>query len=103
MVYIVISLYADITEVLERTAVGGAGRRDGGAAQGAQDDSDDERGGGQLAVPDRGSGADRLQRDVDRAGQPGRVGRLDDLVVGGPQGQPRRPGGRGGALEVVQH
>ena len=41
-----VSLYAGIAEVLEGTAVGRAGRRDGAAAQGAQDDADDERGGG---------------------------------------------------------
>src|ERR1051326_8821067 len=103
MAYILESLYAGIAEMLKGTAVGRAGQGNGGGAQGAQDDADDERGGGKLTVPDRGAGADRLERDVHRAGQPGRVRRLDDLVVGGPQGQPRRAGGPGGALEAVQH
>ena len=58
MGYIVISLYAGITEMLKGTAIGRAGRGKDGAAQGAQDDADDERGGGKLAVPDRGPGAD---------------------------------------------
>jgi len=71
--------------------------------EGTQHDSDDERGGGQLAVPNGYTGADRLQRDVHRAGKAGRIGRLNDLVVSGPQGQPRRPGGRGGVLQAVQH
>ena len=54
-------------------------------------------------MPDRDAGADRLQRDVHRAGQPGRIRRLDHLVIGGPQRQPRRTGGRSRPLQAVQH
>ena len=39
---------------------------------------------------DADAGTDGLERDVDRAGQPRRIGRLDHLIVGGPQGEPRR-------------
>src|SRR5436309_9221458 len=83
-------LSAGIAEILQRTAIGRTGRGDSTGAQRPQDDADDERGGGKLAVPDRGARAHRLQRDVHRAGQPGGIGRLDDLVVRGPQGQPGR-------------
>jgi ABC-2 type transport system permease protein len=97
-VYVVVFLAAawanfstkDITalppaEGLQGTAVGGAEGGQAVAVQGAEHDADDQGGGRELAVGDGDAGADGLQGDVHRAGQPGRVGRLDHLVVGGPQ------------------
>ena len=53
---------------LKRPAIRRARRAERGAVQGTQHDSDHERGGGQLPVPDGYARADRLQRDVHRAG-----------------------------------
>jgi hypothetical protein len=65
----------------------------GAAADGLQHDRGDHRVGRKLPVTDPLGRADRLDRHVERAGQAGRSGRRDDLIVGGPQRHPARPGG----------
>src|SRR5450755_76074 len=82
-------------EGLQGMALAWGRRGNGVAAEGTQHDADHERVGRELPVLDAHPGADRLQGHVDGPGQPGRVRWLDDLVVSGPQRQPRGTPGRG--------
>ena len=78
---------------LQAGAVGGArGGRWRRSPMRPQDHAGDDRGSvGSWRVGDPLPRADRLDRDVHRARQPGRVRRADRLVVGRPQRQPGRP------------